>query len=312
MDSTQGLEEFVAIVETGSISAAARSLGAPRPTVSRRLKQLEERLGVRLAHRSTRRFLLTRAGQELFTRARRIVAEARAAEEAIRRLDDVPRGLLRVAAPSGGAGTFLNDCLVGFLERWPEVELEVVHDPRHVDLAGEGFDVALRGGQGRDPSLIARKLLGTRMVAVASPSYLDRVGRPSSPRGLAAHECFARYAGGAEPVRRWPLLEGGEVAVSGRLSGNDMGLQLRAATRGMGIAMAPLGNAQLQIDDGLLEIVLPGVLGREIALYVVYIDRELLDPKVRAFVDHMVETFAGDEVHEQLYASLVRPPPLPR
>src|SRR5690606_25905690 len=142
--TTEGFEGFVEIVERGSLTAAADALGLPRATLSRQLTRLEERLGVRLLHRTTRKVTATRAGEALYERARRVVDEARAAVEEVRRHDDVPRGLLRVTTPPTYDG-FLAEPLLSFVERWPGVQLEVDASARTVDLIAEGFDAAIRG-----------------------------------------------------------------------------------------------------------------------------------------------------------------------
>ena len=168
-ESTEGFETFVSIVEAGSISAAARALGVPRETLSRRLLRLEERLGVWLLHRSSRQLDLSPAGEVLFGRVRPLVLAAREANEAVRALDGEPRGLLRVSVPPGGGGLAMAELARGFLTARPKVELELLATTRHVDLIGEGFDVALRAGEVTDPRLVARRLTQNRLVGVAAP-----------------------------------------------------------------------------------------------------------------------------------------------
>ncbi|MEM6995425.1 MAG: LysR family transcriptional regulator, partial [Myxococcota bacterium] len=138
-----GFEEFVSIVNRGSVTGAAEALGLPRPTVSKRLARLEARLGVRLLHRTTRRMKLTEQGELLYDRARRVVHAAHEAEAAVQRLDDVPRGLLRVAVPPRVPEGVFTQWLAAFLDAYPEVSLDVVGTDPHIDLVAEGFDVAL-------------------------------------------------------------------------------------------------------------------------------------------------------------------------
>jgi DNA-binding transcriptional LysR family regulator len=287
MEATDGLEGFVEIVERGSLTAAADVLGLPRSTLSRQLSRLEERMGVRLLHRTTRRVVPTRAGEELFRRARRIVDEAREAVEAVRRHDDVPRGLLRVTAPPS-YDEMLAEPILSFLAAHPHVQVELDASSRTVDLVAEGFDVAIRGRAVAGSNLIVRSLLRADAVAVASPAYLDARGRPSSPGALAGHDLILGADGGGAPERTWPLRDGGTVAVQGRLSTNDVLLRRAAAVRGQGITMLPHPMTVAGLRDGRLEPVLPEALGTRGAASIVYPERAFLQAKVRAFVDHLV------------------------
>lgn len=287
MDATEGFAAFVAIVETGSVSAAARRLGMPRPTLSRQLSRLETRLGVRLLHRSTRRLVPTAAGDALFPRAQRLVAEADAAIEAVRRHDDVPRGLLRVSVPPV-AGPWFADLIVSFLGRWPEVQVEVVADARHVDLVREGFDVAIRGGVVRDPSLVARRLLRAESVVVASPAYVAARGAPRTPEELVQHEAILAPGEGGRGETHWACFGGGAAPVRGRLVTNDIFLRLGAARDGLGLALLPRLMIAEELARGELVPVLEGQVGFDGVLAVVHVERAFVDPKVRAFVDHVV------------------------
>jgi len=280
-----GFEEFVSIVDHGSVSAAAEALGLPRPTVSKRLARLETRLGVRLLHRTTRRMKLTEQGELLYEKARRVVHAAREAEAAVRRLDDVPRGLLRVLIPPRVPETTFTQWLTEFLHAYPEVSLDVVGTDVHVDLVAEGFDVALRHGAIEDTSLVSRTLVVNTEIAVASPDYLQARGTPTTAEELSDHNCIIGYAGKNIPNPRWPLLDGGWTHVSGKLMTNHVGLRLQAATRGLGIATVIDRVASDLLATGELVRVLPDIVGRRDYARLVYPDREFLDPKVRAFVD---------------------------
>jgi len=293
MAIAEDFEEFVAIVDNGSLTAAAEVLGLPRATLSRRLARLEQRLGVRVLHRTTRRIALTAPGQELYARARRVVEAAREAEDAVRRLDGVPRGLLRVSLPDQMPQGLLAGWLDAFMVAHPEVRLEVVASSVHVDLVGEGFDVALRVGAIEDRSLIVRTLGNDLRIAVASPAYLAARGTPETPDDLSDHDCLVGFRAGSVPEQRWPLTAGGWVSVSGTLSTNQMGVRLEAARLGRGIALVVERLAHRAIADGELVHVLPGVVGRRERLSLAYPDRTFLDPKVRAFVDHMAEQIAA-------------------
>lgn len=281
MPSADRLGEFAAVVEAGSISSAARQLDLPRASLSRRITKLEATLGVRLLHRGTRRLVLTPAGEELYQRARRIVADAEAAWAAVRRLDGVPRGLLRVTV----TGPIDRALVVGFLRDYPEIQLEVRHTTRVVDLVAEGIDVALRFGEVKDPNLVVRRLWSDRSVVVGSPEYLASAGAPTAASDLARHECLVAFAGEWAPQREWPLRGGGSVTVGGRLRCNDIGLLLDAAVAGLGLALLPSGLARRHVDAGSLVSLLEDEVGAEIPASLVYADREYIEPKVRAFID---------------------------
>jgi DNA-binding transcriptional LysR family regulator len=284
MPANDRLTEFAAVVGAGSISAAARTLALPRATLSRRITALESELGVRLLHRSTRRLVLTPAGEELDRRARRIVADAEEAWRAVRRLDDVPRGLLRVSAHT----QMLGDLFVSFLQPLPEIELEVRSTTRHVDLIQEGVDVAVRFGLVKDPNVVARRVGPGRRVVVGSREYLAAHGRPTTPAQLRDHACMVDFAGDALPSRSWPLLAGGSVRVKGPLAANDVSLALRSAKAGLGLALIPQALVTEEIANGSLVVVLEDSVGADAGVSVVYADREYIEPKVRVFVDRAV------------------------
>jgi DNA-binding transcriptional LysR family regulator len=278
------LSEFVAVVARGSISAGARALGLPRSTVSRRISALEAELGVRLLHRSTRRLVLTPAGQELNRRARRIEADAAEAWGAVRRLDDTPRGLLRIST----SGSMLNRLIVDFAVELPEVRLEVLETMRQVDLVGEGIDVAIRFGPVRNPNLIVRRVASVRRVVVGSAAYFERHGVPGSPDDLSQHACLVGFAGDETAVGTWPLADGGTVAVSGPVAGSSRDMLRMAALAGLGLAFIPWMVVRNELDSGALLPVLEDTVVASTAVSVVFADREYIDPKVRAFVDRAV------------------------
>ena len=283
--SADGFEEFVTIVDAGSLTRAARELRLPRPTVSKRLARLEERLGVRLLHRTTRRLNLTRQGTVLYPKAKRIVQATREAEAAVRRLDDVPRGLLRVSIPTAVPQAVFARWLVDFLTDSPQVSLEVVGSDGHVDLVAEGFDLAMRRGDIEDRSLVTTTLVTNTMMAVASPAYLEAHGAPASVDALGQHNCIIGYTARGTPDLRWPLHDGGWVEVAGNLATNQMGLRLEAARHQLGIALVIDRVAAEHLASGDLVAVLPGVVGCSDRVRLVYPEREFLDPKVRAFAD---------------------------
>ena len=284
------MREFLAVVREESISGAARALNLPRATLSRRISALEADLGVRLIHRRTNRLTLTEAGEELRLRAQRIVEDVSDAWNAVRRLDGTPRGLLRVSV----TGPYFTQLFTDFLCDYPEVRLEVQSTTRHVDLLSEGVDVAIRIGPVKDQNLIARRLHTDRLIAVASPGYLEWRGTPDAPENLADHNCIVGFAGEWTPSKSWPLLKGGSVPVGGRLSANEIELVMKTVLSGIGIALLPSAVAADHLRKGELVPVLTDRVGAEIPVSLVYADREFVDPKVRIFVDRAVDAIAKE------------------
>lgn len=287
METGSGFEEFVAIVEGGSVTAAAEALGLPRPTVSRRLARLEERLGVRLLHRTTRRLKTTAEGRLLYARARRVVDAAHEAEAAVRRLDGTPRGLLRVSVPTSLPRETMGVWVAEYLAEYPEVELEFVASLDFVDLVADGFDIALRRGVRADDTLIQRVLRVDASIAIASPDYLERRGVPTDVEALAEHECILGHRTTGTEDDDWPLSSGGRVRVSGRFRSNQAELRLGAARAGLGIAVTSALIVREELEAGHLVHVLPDLVGTQERVSLVYVDREFVDPKVRSFVDFL-------------------------
>jgi len=294
-ESTDGFESFVAIVEAGSITQAARALSIPRETLSRRLQRLEARLATRLAHRSTRKFVLTPAGQTLYEHARPIVQAAREAEQALRRLDGVPRGRLRITLPPADGDTWLAELLLAYLDRYPEVSIEAEFTARHVDIVAEGFDVALRAGTVQAQNVVARTLHTLSVYAVASKAYLDRRGRPRTPADLAHHDLILGMRAGHVPVKSWTMVDGTEVPVEGRFVVNNRTMVAEAIQRGAGIGLMIEPTLFGELDDSL-ERVLPHHIRIEARFSVVFAERRYMLPKVRTFIDHVVSWVADHPV----------------
>jgi len=287
LPETSELLTFASTVEAGSIARAAQELGVPRPTISRRLARLEEKLGVRLLRRTTRSMVLTDAGEILLARARAVLAALRDADASVRRRDDVPRGLLRVSVPPF-QGTRFPAMLADFLGRHPEVRLEVDTTTRHVDLAGGGFDVAIRATAELPPGLVARTLARSRLLGVASPAYLAQAGVPRRVSELSRHRCLAGFERGDRAVSYWPLLPRGRVRIDPLLASNDLQVLAEAACSGRGIALLPEPWIRDALASLALVPVLPARLGAETRVSVVFSDREFVPASVRAFVDAAV------------------------
>ncbi len=275
---------FTRVVQAGSFTAAARALGMPKSSVSRKVTSLEDRIGARLLQRTTRKLGLTDAGRLYFERASRIVAEIEEADEAISRMQAAPRGLLRVTAPLSFG--ILGPIVAGFLRRHAEVQIDMVCTDRRVDLVDEGFDLAIRAGVLDDSTLVARPLGGIRRILVAAPGYLRKHGSPRAPADLVDHACVAFAAGAAPGV--WELRRGdraAEVRVRPRFSVNDLDLMVEAARSGIGIALIPEFVCTADLDAGRLRRVLADWCSSVTPVHAVYPTARHLSPKVVAFVE---------------------------
>jgi len=282
---------FTRVVQAGSFTAAARALGMPKSSVSRKVTALEDRVGARLLQRTTRKLGLTDAGRMYFERAARIVAEVEEADQAVGQLQAAPRGRLRVTAPLSFG--MLGPIVAGFLRRHPEVQVDLVCTDRRVDLVDEGFDVAVRAGPLDDSTLVARSLGVIRRVLIAAPTYLRRRAAPRAPADLTAHACISFGAGPAPGV--WVLRAGertAEVRVSPRYSVNDLDLMVEAARAGIGIALIPEFACTADLGAGRLRRVLAEWCSTETPVHAVYPTARHLSPKVVAFVDALRERFA--------------------
>jgi DNA-binding transcriptional LysR family regulator len=277
---------FTAAVEAGSLTRAAAGLRVPRATLSRRLARLEARLGLRLLRRTTRSLTITDAGEAFYRRARIALDAVNEAEATVRRGDRVVRGNLRVALPHLVSSPFL-DLIAGFAAAYPEVRLQAHLSSRLVDLQRDGYDVALRASSHFEPGLVARTLARFAFLAVAAPAYLAAHGTPKSVRDLRHHRCLMGFARGELPETYWTAA-GRKIQLEGAFFSNSPAMLARAAERGLGIALVPSLAVQAQLERGALVVVMPGVLRSEGRIAVVYPERELVAPPVRAFVDWLV------------------------
>jgi DNA-binding transcriptional LysR family regulator len=290
LDDLVGMAVFAHVVRTRSFSAAARELGLSKSAASRAVSRLEERLGVPLLHRTTRRIGLTPAGEELYARAQRIVEEADDAGRALLGLSEAPRGLLRVNAPVVFGERFVARLLPEFLALHPDVRVEITLVDRMVDLVEEGVDVAIRIARLADAaSLVARRIGPDRRVVVASPAYLDRRGRPEHPRELSGHDCLRYSLVAASEEWRFQGPEGEfSVEVRGPLASNNGTLMAEAVRAGVGLALLPWFIAGDDVRAGRLEVVLeafePPI---RTAIWAVYPQSRQRSPAVRAFVEFM-------------------------
>jgi LysR family transcriptional activator of dmlA len=294
-DLASHLEFFVLLARHGSLSAAARALDLTPPAATKRLAQLEERLGVRLVNRTTRTSSLTPEGETYLHYATRILADLHEMEEAVSSTRAVPRGLLRVNASLGFGRTTIAPLVSTFAQRYPQVEVQLDVTDRPVDLVAEGIDMAVRFGELPDQRLVARRIMSNRRLLCASPRYLERHGMPASLADLANHRCIV-HRQNDEAHGVWRLEHEGRavsVKVQGALSSNDGDIVLGWALDGHGILVRSEWDLAKYVDSGRLRIVLPGYTQPEADLFVVYPNKRRQSARARAFIDFLVAHFGA-------------------
>lgn len=279
---------FARVAELGSFTGAARALGLPKSTVSRKVAELEARLGARLMQRTTRKLHLTDAGRLYYHHAARAVLEVEDAELAVARLQDAPRGKLRVTAPLNF--DYLAPILSDFLLRYPEVDVDLVCTDRVVDLVEEGFDLGIRAGKLGDSTLVGRPLGQMRSELAASAEFARSCGLPKHPRDL--EQLPALVFGAARQRDQWVLERGSEtetVRLRARFVANDFEILRQATLSGLGIAILPIARIAADLREHRLVRALPGWRQPAVPLSAVYPSARLLSPKVRVLLDFLKE-----------------------
>lgn len=289
MNPYEDMRIFAQVMEAGSFTAAADRLGMSKQSVSRRLMQLEERLGVRLLNRSTRRLDATPLGQHYYQSALRLLGEVQQVEHDISGQAQALRGTLRLSAPLSFAMSHLGCLLTEFLQLHPQVDVEVDLSDRAVDLIGEGYDLALRIGALEDSSLIARRIASVERVYCASPAYLQARGVPLKPEDLAGHDCLPY---GHSRQVQWQFRQGGKaqaIQVTGRMRANNGELLRDAATAGMGVTYLPTFIVGQALADGRLVNVLEEWTPPALQLSAVYPQHRQVARPVQGFVSFLRE-----------------------
>jgi DNA-binding transcriptional LysR family regulator len=288
MDRLDGIAAFSLVVETGSFTAAAQRLKLSKSAVSAHVQRLEERLGIQLLHRTTRRVATTEAGHAYHQHCVRILAEAEAAEQVASALHREPRGMLRISAPDTFGWMHVAPTISAFRERFPDIAIDLRLDERHVNLVDDQFDLAIRIGTLPDSPLIVCKLAPSRLVLCAAPSYLKRAGKPQSPHDLRKHACLC-----FPPLWRaghWHLVatqREERVPVAGTVVTNSAEVLRVSALGGAGVAMLPTWIVADDLRSGALKIVLPGWEPPSSFVHAVYPGNRRMSAKVRLFVDHL-------------------------
>jgi DNA-binding transcriptional LysR family regulator len=283
---------FVKVAELGSFVAAARALRLPKTTVSRKVQELEARLGAQLLHRTTRKLGLTEAGNIYFDHCQRIARDLDEAESAVSQLQDGPRGWLRFTSPYSAGVIWIAPLLAEFRTRHPEVKVEMVLTNEKLDLIDKEIDIALRIGPLADSSLVARRLGQFRTQVFASPDYLERHGEPGHPDDLAAHRTFAFPKFARNGNYYWPLNDGTreqDYRVEPVIVANDPSALTDPLLSGEGLMLLSEVSAKPYVEKGLLRRVLAGWSGPMMDFNAVFPRGQAQSPKIRAFVDFLVE-----------------------
>ncbi len=295
MDRFEELQTFVAVVEAGSFSAAADRLNLAKSAVSRRIGDLEGRLGAQLINRTTRRLSLTDAGHRFYERSARLISDMVEAELAVASGQTELRGRIRMAAPLSFGLLHLAPALNEFLAAHPELELDLDLNDRQINLVEEGVDLTLRIGQLSDSSLVARRLAPIRMALCASPAYLEQHGAPHTPQELSSHQGLVY--GNVPESQQWSFTApGGEavtVKVPTRLRANNGDLLLQAAIDGLGVVATPTFLSYRAVAEGKLLNLLTDYQMTSATAYAVYPSRRHLPQRVRALIDFLAGRF-GD------------------
>ncbi|MEQ9489178.1 MAG: LysR family transcriptional regulator [Alphaproteobacteria bacterium] len=291
MDAVGEMVVFARVVDDGGFSAAARQLNLSPSAVSKQITRLEDRLGVRLLTRTTRRLSVTEEGDAYYHRVKRILADIDEAEQAVSASKAVPRGNLRLTVSNAYGQERLIPILPKFLAQYPEITVEVIMTDAVVDLVEQGVDLAIRQGRLANSAMVARKLCDARRLVVGTPSYFEKFGIPREPADLAKHNCLAFAGNPGLNDWRFVMPDGREQTI--RTSGNFLANNGQAVYK---MTLAGLGLARLSdflvtndVAEGRLVPVLTDYLDEEITpIHVVYPDPRHLSPKVRVLIDFLV------------------------
>ncbi len=296
MDKFADIEAFTAVVEAGTFSAAGERLGVAKSVVSRRISQLEGRLGSRLLHRTTRRLALTDAGKNFYQRAAQILADLDDAEQGVTEQATELRGSLKLAAPLSFGVLHLSAAIVDFLGEHPAIELNLDLNDRNINLVEEGFDMAVRIGELQDSTLVARRIGTVRGVTCASRAYLDQHGVPAHPDELHRH--IGLQYSNISYRQQWfyGTPEGKTIHAQPqiRMRANNGEALAAAAIAGMGITRAPTFILGRHLKEGSLVSVLNDFVHPSLGIYAVYPPGRLLPRRIQVFTDLLADRF-GDQ-----------------
>jgi len=294
MDKLNSIRAFTKVVQHSSFAAAARDLRLSRSAVSKHVIELEQELGVQLLSRTTRSVTATENGQAYYERCLAILSDLEEADLSATRLQAEVRGLLRINAPMSFGTLHLARAVADFMEKYPDLRIQLLLSDQQVDPVQEGFDVTLRIADLPSSSMIARRIAPARRAICASPSYLARHGTPKHPDDLRGHACLTY--GHLATGNQWKLTgpDGDHwIAIPWTLCTNNAEVLRDAAVQGCGIALLPTFIAGADFQQGRLATILPGYQAPEISIYAIYPATRHLSLKVRVFIDFLVERFGG-------------------
>jgi len=295
MDRFEAMATFIQVVEAGSISGAADSLGVAKSAVSRRLKDLENHLGVELFHRTTRQMNLTDTGRMFYQQSVRIMQDVLEAELQTSQAHGTLKGNLKIALPLSFSLMHLAPAINEFIQVHPQIEFDLDFNDRRVDLIEEGFDLAVRIANLPDSSLIARRLATIQAVICASPDYLQHMGRPQSPDELISHQCLVYNL--MQDFEHWHLHDAKGKLIKAKihpyLKASNGEFLRDQAVNGLGIVLLPTFIVYQEIERGGLIPVLTKYQCPQTAAYAIYPQTRHLSQRVRTFVDFLINRFAG-------------------
>jgi len=295
MDKFSAMKTFVRVVEAGTFTKAADSLGVPKAQVTRLVQSLEEDLKTLLLNRTTRRVAVTADGAAYYDRAVRLLDDLEELESSMSHAKVNPRGRLRIDAPSTVANFILIPAIENFCARYPDIQVDIGVSDRPVDLIGENVDCVLRAGKVSDPSLVARRVGEIHTILCASSTYLKRFGVPQHPSELEdGHHRVITYFSRGSAHHAYTLQRGDErheVNVRATIAVNDYGAMLAAVQAGLGIGRTAPYMVAAQLAAGTLQVVLPEWSAGSAPLYVVYPPNRHVSPKLRVFIDWAVDLF---------------------
>lgn len=303
-DTSSDLGFFALVVQAGSLARAAQELGLTGPAVSKRLSQLEQRLGIRLLHRTTRRMSLTPEGEHYLNEGRRILGDIDALEQSLTGAQAEPRGLLRINATLGFGRRQLAPAISDFVRKHPQVSVQLTLSDNPINPDAQGYDIGIRFGEPPDARILARKIASNRRILCASPDYISAHGKPAAPEDLAAHRCLV-IREGERAYGTWALVCGKQtrnVKVGGALSTNHGEVAVDWALEGHGILLRSIWDIAPDLRAGRLVPVLPDWSGAPADIYALYPQRLHLSAKVKAFIDFLTERFAAYRAEGEMAA----------
>ena len=295
MDTLSNIKAFIQVVEAGSFALAAERLNISRAMVSKHVQNLEDRLGVRLLNRTTRRLSLTEAGTAYYERCGAVLDALDEADLAAAQLAFTPKGTLKVNPPVAFGTRHLYPAIAEYLRTYPEVKLDLTLEDQVVDLVKDGVDMALRIGQLADSSLVARRLAPARLAVCGSPAYFSKWGVPRTPEELKRHNCLGYAYTEFPETWRFTGRDGEHaIQISGNMRANNGEVLRAAAIDGLGVALQPTFIVGDDIKAGTLQAVLTNYAPEEISIYAVYPSRRHLSAKLRMFIDFLTTRFGPE------------------